>query len=180
MVSRQAFFGALPKLIWHEDEPIVWPSSVALYFVAKLARERVTVVLTGEGSDETLAGYTRYAWTLWNARLDRIYRDPDRVRIAPDAPRSARRIQVAECGPSQVVPTHFSRPETETAGVRSISTISTRPFPKLSRPISAVTTSNPPPARPTGIQSRGGRSVREIFSSGFFTPTSRLIWWSCS
>jgi asparagine synthase (glutamine-hydrolysing) len=73
-VSEADFFAALPKLIWHEDEPIVWPSSVALYFVARLARERVTVVLTGEGSDETLAGYTRYAFTLKNARLDRLYR----------------------------------------------------------------------------------------------------------
>jgi asparagine synthase (glutamine-hydrolysing) len=73
-VSQQEFFDALPKLIWHEDEPIVWPSSVALYFVARLARERVTVVLTGEGSDETLAGYGRYAFTLKNAALDGVYR----------------------------------------------------------------------------------------------------------
>ena len=73
-ISRKDFFDALPKLIWHEDEPLVWPSSVALYFVARLARERVKVVLTGEGSDETLAGYTRYPFTLWNARLDRGYR----------------------------------------------------------------------------------------------------------
>src|SRR5579864_3329038 len=55
------FFSALPKLIWHEDKPITWPSSVSLYYVAKLAREHVTVVLTGEGSDETLGGYERYA-----------------------------------------------------------------------------------------------------------------------
>ena len=68
------FFQALSPLIWHEDEPLVWPSSVALYFVARLAREHVTVVLTGEGSDETLAGYTRYAWTLLNSRMDRVYR----------------------------------------------------------------------------------------------------------
>src|SRR5580700_7166394 len=74
LVSEQDFFGALPHLIWHEDEPIVWPSSVSLYFVAKLARERVTVVLTGEGADETLAGYTRYAFTLKNAAMDRAYR----------------------------------------------------------------------------------------------------------
>ena len=47
LVSEQDFFDALPHLIWHEDEPIVWPSSVSLYFVARLARERVTVVLTG-------------------------------------------------------------------------------------------------------------------------------------
>jgi asparagine synthase (glutamine-hydrolysing) len=73
-LSRDEFFQSLPRLIWHEDEPIVWPSSVALYFVARLARERVTVVLTGEGSDETLAGYTRYPWTVMNARFDGIYR----------------------------------------------------------------------------------------------------------
>jgi asparagine synthase (glutamine-hydrolysing) len=74
LVSEPEFFGALPHLIWHEDEPIAWPSSVSLYFVAKLARERVTVVLTGEGADETLAGYSRYAFTLKNAALDRAYR----------------------------------------------------------------------------------------------------------
>ncbi len=81
-LSREEFFQSLPGLIWQEDEPIVWPSSVALYFVARLARERVTVVLTGEGSDETLAGYTRYAWTLLNTRMDSAYRavTPGRLR----------------------------------------------------------------------------------------------------
>jgi len=73
-VTSQEFFDALPKLIWHENEPIAWPSSVSLYFVARLARERVKVVLTGEGSDETLAGYSRYAFTLKNAGFDRFYR----------------------------------------------------------------------------------------------------------
>jgi asparagine synthase (glutamine-hydrolysing) len=79
-VSREQFFQTLPRLIWHEDEPVVWPSSVALYFVARLARERVTVVLTGEGSDETLGGYTRYPWTLMNSRMDSVYR-----RLTPAA-----------------------------------------------------------------------------------------------
>jgi asparagine synthase (glutamine-hydrolysing) len=74
VVSEQDFFDALPGLIWHEDEPVVWPSSISLYFVARLARERVKVVLTGEGSDETLAGYTRYAFTLQNLAFDKIYR----------------------------------------------------------------------------------------------------------
>ncbi len=73
-ISRDDFFQALPLCIWHEDEPLAWPSSVALYFVSRLARERVKVVLTGEGSDETLAGYTRYAWTLLNSRMDHVYR----------------------------------------------------------------------------------------------------------
>ena len=49
-VGMEDFFNALPKLVWHEDEPITWPSSVSLYFVSKLAREQVKVVLTGEGA----------------------------------------------------------------------------------------------------------------------------------
>ena len=69
VVSPQEFFQALPKLVWHEDEPLAHPSSVALYFVSRLAAERVKVVLTGEGSDETLAGYNRYRMTLLNSRL---------------------------------------------------------------------------------------------------------------
>ena len=73
-VTRQQFFDSLPNVIWHEDEPVCWPSSVALYHLARFAREHVTVVLTGEGSDETLAGYTRYPWTVFNARMDSVYR----------------------------------------------------------------------------------------------------------
>jgi asparagine synthase (glutamine-hydrolysing) len=90
LVSEQEFFASLPHLIWHEDEPIVWPSSISLYFVARLARERVTVVLTGEGADETLAGYTRYAFTLKNAALDRAYRS-----VVPSFLRRGLRNQVA-------------------------------------------------------------------------------------
>src|SRR5580704_10007583 len=73
-LSCDEFFAALPELIWHEDEPLVWPSSVPLYFVSRLARQHVTVVLTGEGADETLAGYTRYAFTLKNSAADSLYR----------------------------------------------------------------------------------------------------------
>ena len=90
LVSQQDFFDTLPHLIWHEDEPIVWPSSVALYFVAQLAHERVKVVLTGEGADETLAGYSRYAFTLKNAAWDRLYR-----RMIPGAVRGAVRGSIA-------------------------------------------------------------------------------------
>ena len=74
LISAGEFFETLPQLIWHEDEPLAWPSSVALYFVARLAREHVSVVLTGEGSDETLAGYMRYAFTLKNVAAEKFYR----------------------------------------------------------------------------------------------------------
>jgi asparagine synthase (glutamine-hydrolysing) len=91
VLGREQFFSALPKLIWHEDEPLAWPSSVALFFVAQLAREHVTVVLTGEGSDETLGGYGRYALTLWNARMDAIYR-----RLTPSPLRRSVRELIAK------------------------------------------------------------------------------------
>ena len=73
VVSPEEFFAALPRLVWHEDEPIAHPSSVALNFVSRLAAEHVKVVLTGEGSDETLAGYDRYRKTIYNLALGRAY-----------------------------------------------------------------------------------------------------------
>ncbi|HSK11069.1 MAG TPA: asparagine synthase (glutamine-hydrolyzing) [Vicinamibacterales bacterium] len=83
VIDDRDFFGALPRLVWHEDEPIAHPSSVPLYYVSKLAREHVTVVLTGEGSDELLAGYGKYPRALWNWRLGGAY-----SRVVPPAIRS--------------------------------------------------------------------------------------------
>jgi asparagine synthase (glutamine-hydrolysing) len=73
VIDDHDFFGALPKLVWHEDEPIAHTSSVPLYFVSALARRHVTVVLTGEGSDELLAGYGKYPRVAWNWRAGTIY-----------------------------------------------------------------------------------------------------------
>jgi asparagine synthase (glutamine-hydrolysing) len=74
VVTPAQFFAELPRLLWHEDEPVAHPSSIALYFVSRLASRHVKVVLTGEGSDETLAGYNRYPVTEYNARLGAVYR----------------------------------------------------------------------------------------------------------
>jgi len=74
VVGMDDFFQALPRLIWHEDEPIAWPSSVSLYFVSRLAAKQVKVVLTGEGSDELFGGYERYSWHLINDKALRAYR----------------------------------------------------------------------------------------------------------
>ena len=67
------FFKALPRLIWHEDEPVAHPSSIPLHFVSALAREHVKVVLTGEGSDELLAGYGKYPRALINWSVGGVY-----------------------------------------------------------------------------------------------------------
>ena len=73
IVAMDDFFNALPQLVWHEDEPITWPSSVCLYFVSKLASQQVKVVLTGEGSDEMFGGYGRYHFYDVNQRWLRYY-----------------------------------------------------------------------------------------------------------
>jgi asparagine synthase (glutamine-hydrolysing) len=84
VIDDTDFFGALPRLIWHEDEPIAHPSSVPLHFVSALAREHVKVVLTGEGSDELLAGYGKYPRALLNWRAGGVYEQlvPARLRSA--------------------------------------------------------------------------------------------------
>ncbi len=73
LVSPDAFFRQVPRLLWHEDEPIAHPSSVALNFVSELAAEHVKVVLTGEGSDETLGGYNKYRVTRANVELGALW-----------------------------------------------------------------------------------------------------------
>ena len=52
----------LPLLVRHMDEPVADPALLPTYLICKFAREHVPVVLTGEGGDELLGGYPRYAW----------------------------------------------------------------------------------------------------------------------
>ena len=64
----------LPRLVWHYGEPFADPSAVPTWYVAELARRRVTVALTGDGGDECFLGYSRYQAMRHLDRLDRMPR----------------------------------------------------------------------------------------------------------
>jgi asparagine synthase (glutamine-hydrolysing) len=62
----------VPKLLWYNDEPLSHPNSVPLYLLSELARQHVTVVLTGEGADELFCGYPRYRIASLRAALANV------------------------------------------------------------------------------------------------------------
>ena len=63
MLTKEQCLDAFADIQYHMDEPQSNPSSVPLYFLCQLARQHVTVVLSGEGADEIYAGYEWYADT---------------------------------------------------------------------------------------------------------------------
>ena len=86
----------LPSLVWHQDEPMSEPAAIPTYMVSRLARETVTVVLTGEGGDELFAGYPKYAVEPW-ARAVAVLPGPLRdafLGVVDRLPFGFRKLQV--------------------------------------------------------------------------------------
>lgn len=54
----------LPKIVWHAEEPTADSSMVAVYYLSQMTRQHVTMVQSGDGADEILAGYETYPATL--------------------------------------------------------------------------------------------------------------------
>jgi asparagine synthase (glutamine-hydrolysing) len=72
LVSPTDLVELLPRMVHHYGEPFADPSAVPSFYLARMARERITVALTGEGGDELLGGYYRHQATRLAAHLDRL------------------------------------------------------------------------------------------------------------
>ncbi|MDG4656362.1 asparagine synthase (glutamine-hydrolyzing) [Ectobacillus antri] len=88
LVTPEEFMNEFPKIMWHMDDPLADPAAVPLYFVAKEARKHVTVVLSGEGSDELFGGYN-------------IYREPNSLKMFQYIPEPGKRVLKALSGALQ-------------------------------------------------------------------------------
>ncbi len=69
VVTSDQLVGSLQTLVYHYDEPFGDAACFPTYLVSKLARQHVTVALTGEGGDELFGGYRRYNAERWLHRL---------------------------------------------------------------------------------------------------------------
>jgi len=62
----------LPRLVWHYGEPFADSSAIPSFYLAELTRRHVTVALSGDGGDESFAGYRRYVAYRLTEHLDHL------------------------------------------------------------------------------------------------------------
>lgn len=70
--DSRKFSTLLPRIIWHNDEPLAHANSLEIYNLCRYAKEHVKVLLTGEGADELFGGYPRYYLCKLGKLFDRI------------------------------------------------------------------------------------------------------------
>lgn len=79
VITPKMFKDFIPQYIEHMDEPVTESAAISLYYIAKLAKNRVTVVLSGEGSDELFAGYDFYYYM----KMVEYYKNVLGTRVLP-------------------------------------------------------------------------------------------------
>lgn len=82
-VRARDVLNTLPDLVWHYGQPFGDASAVPTYLVSKLAREHVTVCLSGDGGDESFAGYWRAQSGVYAARYGALVPGVIRKRVVP-------------------------------------------------------------------------------------------------
>lgn len=77
VLGNVEFSELFPQMVWNNDEPLNFANSIQIFALSRLAKQHVTVVLTGEGSDELFAGYPRYripGLASWYRRIPAVLR----------------------------------------------------------------------------------------------------------
>lgn len=67
------YFDVLEKAIWHFEHPLNHPNTIGIYLLSEQAKKHVTVLLSGEGADESLAGYSRFIRAKENKLLSKSF-----------------------------------------------------------------------------------------------------------
>jgi asparagine synthase (glutamine-hydrolysing) len=95
IVGSRDLIAHIPRVLHARETPITEPSDIPIYMLSRLARTRVTVVLSGEGSDEIFAGYPKYAFQRLLARPLSMVPPLVLEGMARALPFRLRRIQLA-------------------------------------------------------------------------------------
>ena len=98
LVVRPEVLDILPRLVWHYNEPYADASAIPTWYLAELTRHHVTVALTGDGGDESLAGYRRYVASRLAQRYATLLRPFHRPVAGLLGAAPARLSRMAEAG----------------------------------------------------------------------------------
>ena len=80
-VTAQDYFDSWPEALLRRGAPVSEPADIPILLLSRMARESVKMVLTGEGSDELLAGYPKHIAESWVSHIRRLFRPRSMTRL---------------------------------------------------------------------------------------------------
>jgi asparagine synthase (glutamine-hydrolysing) len=96
LISHRDVIDHLYQAVWHRDLPVSEPADIPIFLLAQAAKQKVSVILTGEGSDELFGGYPKYAYDhLANSAWFRLLANPIVQKMVDHLPYQYRKVKQA-------------------------------------------------------------------------------------